>query len=95
MFNLRIVTKAELKLYQATILDLRERMKRLESERDHERKRAEASINLLLAKTQNAVITAGNVDPDEVDKLIDSQMDIWGDAKEEERQRKALEDIQS
>lgn len=97
MFGLRLTTKRELALQAATMLDMRREIARLNERIDHEQKRAEAAINLLLLKTQRAVLT-----PDQGMTMVEEEtmrqnmMDVFNDADEPVKQEaKKLEELQS
>jgi|WetSurSiteA1Bulk_404760.scaffolds.fasta_scaffold28464_2 hypothetical protein len=94
MFGLRLITKRELALLNATIGGMRDEIANLRLLIEHERKRAEAAINLLLMRTQKAVI---DVEPtpltlEQSDKLKEAALDIFGDSYTE---KEILEKIQT
>lgn len=100
MLGLAIITKRELAVYTGTIADLRKEIERLTKQIEHERLRAEGAINLLLARTQKAVLTPElpqQVAQEEVIKK--AMLNIFGDEEEgEEKQsneEKLLEQLQS
>jgi hypothetical protein len=53
----KLINKRELSLYAAQIQEFRGEIVRLRESVEHERKRAEGAINLLLMRTQKAVLT--------------------------------------
>jgi len=96
MFGLTITTKREMALFAGTIGDLRAEKAALQDLVDHERARAEAMLNLLLIKTQQAAITPGDKlslkQQEDLEEKMESKMDIFGDGKiqtEEEFLREA------
>lgn len=98
MFGLRIITKREIALYTATILDLRNEIERMRVAVLHEQKRAEAAINLLLAKTQKAVLTPENseITLESQDRMKEIAYNIFGeDVIPEDDEEKLLEKLQS
>ena len=72
MFNLRLTTKREILLWAATIEDLQKERARLVAEAKHERERAEAILNILLAKTTGMAVAK----PDAEETMNKQQQDI-------------------
>jgi len=98
MFGLRLVTKAEISLYVGTISDLRSEKKHLQELVEHERVRAEAMLNLLLMKTQQAAITPNDTmtmkQQEEFEQRTGDMLDIYGDGKVQ-TQDELLKELQS
>ena len=112
IFNLRLTTKRELLLWQATMESQAKEIERLKMQNaemhlmyrgmvEHEQKRAEGAINLLLAKTTGAVIAQPVKGIDDMTKLDGLMMDIFGkdeiagNLREQERQEKIIAEMQS
>jgi len=92
----RIITKRELALLHATIEDLRNEKIALQALVEHERKRSEGAINLLLLRTQKAVLTPEPVPltEEQEDKMKERMLNIFGDEEESMTEEKALEELQ-
>jgi len=91
---LRIVSRRELLLYAAQISDFKQEIKRLQGIIEHERRRAEAAINLLLMRTVKAAITPTEpLTLDQEDAIKERAMDIFGDGKSY-NEDEALEKLQ-
>lgn len=91
MFGLRLITRREILLWQATLQDHKEEIIRLRLERDRERERAEGAINALLAKSAGLVVAPKKVFEDELDR----SMDVFNDENQDKEQAKLMEQIQS
>jgi hypothetical protein len=104
MFQLRLTTKRELMLWAAQLAERDERIRLLEMELrelresvdkkvERERRRAEGAINILLAKTQGAVIKDERPSAEELDGLNEAAMGIFGrdDGEEGDRVTSARE----
>lgn len=89
----KITTKREMALLAATIDDQRRQIEELRKLVEHERKRSEGAINLLLMKTQRAALT-----PDQPLTLEDEEqakermLNLFGEGEVDEE--KALEELQ-
>jgi len=84
MFGWKLIHKRELALYAAQIQEFRDEIKILREQCEHERRRAEASINLLLMKTQKAAITVDKPMTEEEEERAKAKMlNIFGDDYEE------------
>ncbi|HCV42881.1 MAG TPA: hypothetical protein DGH68_05320 [Bacteroidetes bacterium] len=93
MFNLRLTTKRELALLNATIGGMRDEISNLRVLVEHERKRAEAAINLLLMRTQKAVI---DVEPspltlEQENNVKEAALNIFGDDYSEQELMEKLQ----
>ncbi len=98
MFGLRLVTKREMALLAGTIEDLRKEKQALQELVEHERKRSEGAINLLLIKTQGAALTPspGPQQEAEEERVKNKMFNIFGDEYETEpTQDRLLEDLQN
>lgn len=92
----RIISKRELVLYAAQIQELRNEVATLRAQVEHERKRAEGAINLLLMRTVKAAITpepTGMSLQDE-ENMKAKMFDLWGDGQQLTEDQ-ALEKLQS
>lgn len=111
MFGLRFTTKRELALFAATIDDLRRQISKLEDQKekavvkaeasaDYERRRAEAAINALLAKSAKIVITPESkpISEDDMEAIKKGVYQIFGEEEEaatpEEKDKKIIEGLQ-
>jgi hypothetical protein len=95
MLGLKLISKRELALYAAQIQELREQNARLALQIEHERKRAEGAINLLLMRTVKAAITPNEgITMQQEEELKAKQYDIFGD-NNPINEDEALEKIQS
>jgi hypothetical protein len=85
MFNLRLTTRREILLWTSTIEDLKAERARLVAEAKHERERAEAILNILLARTTGVVVAKPDAD-EMVNRQQQDILDLFGgdEAKEEE-----------
>ena len=94
MFGFKLVSKRELSLYAAQIQEFKQEVDRMRLQVEHERKRAEGAINLLLMRTQKAVLTPEPpaLTDDEEDKIKAKMLNIFGDDYEE---NKFIEDVQN
>ncbi len=93
----RLVSKRELALYAAQIADLRKEVQRLQQAVEHERKRAEGAINLLLIRTVKAAITPDQSNTptfEQQEELREKMFDIFGDGKDYSEDE-TLEKLQS
>ena len=96
MFGFRIVTKRELIAYNTFIQDLRDERIELKAIAEKERNRADAAINMLLAKTQNAILTP--TDPrlqKDLEDTINKNMQNMNIFDDEDEQEKTIERIQA
>jgi hypothetical protein len=90
----RIISKRELLLYAAQLSDMKTEIQRLNVLVEHERKRAEGAINLLLMRTVKAAITPQEgLTIQEEEDLKAKTYDIFGDG-EELSEKDALEKLQ-
>jgi len=92
----RITTKRELALLHATIEDQHKEILALRALVDHERKRSEGAINLLLLRTTKAVLTP-QVEPpteEQEEKMKERMLNIFGDEETPTSDEKLLEDLQ-
>lgn len=94
MFGYKLIHKRELSLYAAQIQEFKQEVDRMRLQVEHERKRAEGAINLLLMKTQKAALTPDTPQlTDEQEETIKAKMlNIFGDEYEES---KFIEDVQN
>jgi len=95
MFGFKIIHKRELALYAAQIQDFRNQIKELGLIIEHERKRAEGAINLLLIKTQKAAITPepNPVTEKEEEEAKAKLLNIFGDNEEEASLIERIQDV--
>jgi hypothetical protein len=95
MFNLRLTTKREILLFTATIEDLQKERARLVAEAKHERERAEAILNILLAKTTGIVVEKPGAE-EMANRQQEAMLDLFGaDETSHDEQAELLEKIQS
>jgi hypothetical protein len=75
VFQLRFTTKREIGLWISVIEDLKSEVARLHNEVEREKARAQAAINLLLAKTQGATIERSYdpsvIEPNSISQITD------------------------
>jgi hypothetical protein len=92
----KLVSKRELTLYAAQIQELRNEVVQLKTQVDHERRRAEGAINLLLMRTVKAAITPEptGMSLAEEENMKAKMFDIWGDGQQLSEDE-ALEKLQS
>ncbi len=97
MLGWKLVPKRELLLWTAQIQDLKNDIKRLREERDRERQRAEAAINMVLMKTQQVAITPETKPPDqaEISRLAFDIFNDSGQADKLKEEQAILDRIQS
>lgn len=98
MFQIRFTTKRELALWMAMIEDLKARVSKLETQIVQERDRADAAVNLLLAKTQGMIIQAQErgVNEFQREKALQEVYDMFdeGEGKPSDLEARTLKDIQ-
>ena len=92
MFNLRLTTRREILLWTSTIEDLKAERARLVAEAKHERERAEAILNILLARTTGVVVAKPGAE-DSANKQQEELMELFGG--EEVDQEEILNKLQS
>lgn len=93
MFQLRITTKREILLWMSTVDDLKKRVQEAELQVAIERRRADAAINLVLAKTEKMILDVP-IDPklqDPLDKIQEQMMDLFGEGDEAKAEKEILE----
>lgn len=79
----RLISKRELLLYAAQLSDMKAEITRLQTQVEHERKRAEGAINLLLMRTVKAAITPNEgMTIAQEEEMKDKMYDIFGDGAE-------------
>lgn len=93
MFQLRLTTKREIALWMATMDDQRKRILELESQVEMERKRADAAINLVLAKTTKMILDIPQSLPEQNSWHMnqESLLDLFGEGDEAKLQKEAVE----
>ena len=102
MFQLRLTTKREILLWMSTVDDLKKRVQEAELQVAIERRRADAAINLVLAKTEKMILDVP-IDPklqDPLEKIQEQMMDLFGEgdeakAEKEISDKQILERLQS
>jgi hypothetical protein len=94
MFGWKIIHKRELALYAAQIDDSHQEIIALRKLVEHERKRAEGAINLLLMRTQKAALSPEPTPmTEEQEEAVKAKMlNIFGDEYEE---TKFLDEVQN
>ena len=94
MFGWKLIHKRELALYAAQIQEFKKDVDRMRLQVEHERKRAEGAINLLLMRTQKAVLTPDPpaMSEDQEEAMKAKMLNIFGDDYEE---NKFIEDVQN
>ena len=96
MFGFMIVTKREILLYREAIDSLKAEVESLKKQISHERDRAEGAINLVLVKTTGMGISPSRPTDQEIDKIMEDTMDIFGDRPiSTEEEKKIMEKLQS
>jgi hypothetical protein len=85
MFGFKLVHKRELALYAAQIDDFHSQVLVLRELVEHERRRAEGAINLLLMRTQKAALTPepDKLTEDQQENLKAKMLNIFGDEYDE------------
>jgi hypothetical protein len=91
MFGLRLISKTEKLLWISTIEDLKEERLRLVAEAKHERERAEAILNILLAKTTGMAVAKADAE-DTANRQQQDILDLFG--SDEVNEADVLEKIQ-
>lgn len=82
MFGIKLITKRELALINATMTDQRAEIARLREQVNHERLRAEGAINALLIKQERIAITPNDGPSFQQEEEIKAkEMDIFADGK--------------
>jgi hypothetical protein len=77
MFNLRLTTRREILLWTSTIEDLQRERARLVAEAKHERDRAEAILNILLARTTGMAVAKPDGE-ETVNRQQEALMELFG-----------------
>ena len=95
MFGLRITTRREILLWTSTIEDLQKERARLVAEAKHERDRAEAILNILLAKTTGMVVEKPGAE-EMANRQQEAMLDLFGgDETSTPDENEILEKLQS
>jgi hypothetical protein len=95
VFGLSLITKTEKIQWKAIIQDLREEVARLRKERDEEKARANAAVNLALALKTGAVLTPEAESEREMQQTLAKSLDLFeSDEDAQKEQEKLLRDIQ-
>lgn len=91
----RLISKRELALYLAQMADMKAEISRLHVQLEHERKRAEGAINLVLMRSVKAAITpVEGMSLAQEMEMKEKAYDIFGDGADYSEQD-ALEKLQS
>lgn len=95
IFGLRLVTKREIALWMALAEEQKQAIAKLEKAVEKERARADAAINLLLARTQGAVIRPEPTEMD-IERMESHTYDLFDDSvsAQVKKEAKLLEEIQ-